>query len=180
MKLLGQWMTHSPEETIALGHHLGARLRPPVLILLGGELGAGKTTLAKGIIAGLGAAREEDVTSPTFTLVHVFRNRCTVYHVDLYRVGSWQELESIGLEDLFEQPGVVLVEWPERFTLRVDWPVLSVRLEHAGEGARRIRIEGSDEAAQRIEWSSCDLLGAARPQAAVEAEPSTDASGSRP
>jgi len=134
-------VTASPEETLALGRRLAAHLTPPVLILLSGELGAGKTTLAKGLIAGFGAAREEDVTSPTFTLVHVFRNRVTVYHVDLYRIASVRDFETIGLEDVFAEPAVVIVEWPEKFTLRVDWPVLRIHLEHAGEDRRRICVE---------------------------------------
>jgi tRNA threonylcarbamoyladenosine biosynthesis protein TsaE len=139
--LTGEWVTGSPEETLELGRQLATQLRPPVLVLLAGELGAGKTTLAKGLIAGLGAANEEDVTSPTFTLVHIFRRRVTVYHVDLYRIASFRDLETIGLEDIFAEPAVVVVEWPEKFTLRVDWPVVRVWLEHAGEDRRRIRVE---------------------------------------
>ncbi len=79
-------LTRSSEETIAQGREIGARLTPPVLILLSGDLGAGKTTLTKGIAAGLGAAREDDVTSPTFTLVHKYEGSTRVYHVDLYRI----------------------------------------------------------------------------------------------
>jgi tRNA threonylcarbamoyladenosine biosynthesis protein TsaE len=136
-----EWLTASADETTALGRELGARLRAPVLVFLFGELGAGKTTLAKGIVSGLGAAREEDVTSPTFTLVHVFHNHQTVYHVDLYRISSFHDLETLGLEDVFEQPAVVLIEWAEKFTLRSDWPVIRIQLEHAGEDVRRIRLE---------------------------------------
>src|SRR5277367_970519 len=78
--------THSAEETIARGREIGAELKPPVLVLLSGDLGAGKTTLSKGIAAGAGAAREDDVTSPTFTLVHKYEGKTRVYHVDL--IGS--------------------------------------------------------------------------------------------
>src|SRR5581483_10347382 len=79
-----QFISHSAEETIAKGREIAANLKAPVLVLLSGDLGSGKTTLTKGIISGLGAAREEEVTSPTFTLVHVFHNHCKVYHADLY------------------------------------------------------------------------------------------------
>ncbi len=136
-----EWMTTSAEETTELGRRLARRLRAPVLVFLTGELGAGKTTLAKGIVGGLGAAREEDVTSPTFTLVHVFHNHQTVYHVDLYRISNFHDLETLGLEDVFDRPAIVLVEWAEKFTLRSDWPIVRIHLEHAGEDRRRVRVE---------------------------------------
>jgi tRNA threonylcarbamoyladenosine biosynthesis protein TsaE len=133
-------LTHSSEETIQLGRDLGARLKPPVLILLSGELGAGKTTLTKGIVSGAGAAREDEVTSATFTLVHKYGNGARVYHVDLYRIGDAHDLETLGLEDVLSEPGVVLVEWSERLTLRTDWPVIKIDLEHVAEDTRRIVI----------------------------------------
>src|SRR5712692_8273413 len=124
-----EFVSHSSEETIAKGREIAANLRPPVIVMLSGELGSGKTTLAKGIISGLGAAREEDVTSPTFTLVHVFHNQSLagstgtphpgkVYHVDLYRVANFQDLESLGLEDALGEQAIVIIEWAERFTYR--------------------------------------------------------------
>jgi tRNA threonylcarbamoyladenosine biosynthesis protein TsaE len=141
-----EWVTSSAEETTELGRQIASRLRAPVLVFLTGELGAGKTTLAKGIVSGLGAAREEDVTSPTFTLVHVFHNHQTVYHVDLYRISSFHDLETLGLEDIFDRPAIVLVEWAEKFTIRADWPVVRIHLEHAGEDRRRIRLEDASKA----------------------------------
>src|ERR1700681_400608 len=105
-----EFVSHSAEETIEQGRALARQLKPPVLVLLSGELGSGKTTLAKGIISGLGAAREEDVTSPTFTLVHEFHNHTKVYHVDLYRVDNFRDLESLGLEDALAQPAVIVIE----------------------------------------------------------------------
>ena len=135
-----EFVTHSSEETIQFGRDLGAQLRPPVLVLLSGELGAGKTTLTKGIVSGAGAAREDEVTSPTFTLVHKYGNSSRVYHVDLYRIGDSHDLETLGLEDVLSEPGVVLVEWPERLSLRTDWPVIRIDLEHVAEDTRRIKI----------------------------------------
>jgi tRNA threonylcarbamoyladenosine biosynthesis protein TsaE len=137
--------THSAGETIAKGRELAAKLKPPVIVLLAGELGSGKTTLAKGIISGLGAAAEEDVTSPTFTLVHVFHNHCKVYHADLYRVEGFHDLETLGLEDALAEPAIILIEWPDKFSLRTNWPIIRVELEHAGEDRRRLRITGQSD-----------------------------------
>jgi tRNA threonylcarbamoyladenosine biosynthesis protein TsaE len=133
-------VTHSAEETMRWGREFAAGLKPPVLVLLSGDLGSGKTTLTKGIVSGLGAAKEEEVTSPTFTLVHVYGNEKKVYHADLYRIESFHDFETLGLEDLFDQPGVVILEWSERFPLNSTWPQKRIRLEHLGGDARRIRV----------------------------------------
>jgi len=144
-------ITHSYEETIAKGREIAANLVPPVLVLLKGDLGSGKTTLTKGIISGLGAAREEEVTSPTFNLVHEFRignetapgqnaRACKVYHVDLYRIDSFHDLESLGIEDALSEKAIVIIEWPERFTFRTDWPTMEIHLDHAGGDSRRIAV----------------------------------------
>jgi tRNA threonylcarbamoyladenosine biosynthesis protein TsaE len=133
-------VTNSAEETTRWGREFAVRLKPPVLVLLSGELGSGKTTLTKGIVSGLGAANEEEVTSPTFTLVHVYGSAKKVYHADLYRIESFHDFETLGLEDLFDQPGVVILEWSERFPLNSPWPQKRIRLEHLGGDARRIRV----------------------------------------
>ncbi len=135
-----EFVSHSAEETVAKGREIAATLVPPVLVMLSGELGSGKTTLTKGIISGLGAAKEEDVTSPTFTLVHVYHNHCKVYHTDLYRIEDFHDLESLGLEDALSEEAVVIVEWSERFSLQTDWPRIQIRLEHVGGDARRILV----------------------------------------
>lgn len=135
-----EWTTHSSDETIQLGRDIGRELTPPALILLSGDLGAGKTTLTKGIASGMGAAGEDEVTSPTFTLVHKYDGKSRAYHVDLYRIEGSHDLETLGLEDLFNEPAVVIVEWPEKLTLRTDWPVVRVHLEHVSEDTRRVSI----------------------------------------
>jgi tRNA threonylcarbamoyladenosine biosynthesis protein TsaE len=141
-----EFVTNSSEETIRKGREIAGKLRPPVLVLLRGDLGSGKTTLSKGIISGLGAAKEEEVTSPTFTLVHVFQNQCKVYHVDLYRVENFHDLESLGLEDALSEKAIVIVEWSEHFTFRSDWPRVEIYLEHSGGDSRHIRIDGLESA----------------------------------
>jgi tRNA threonylcarbamoyladenosine biosynthesis protein TsaE len=133
-------ITHSAEETTRWGREFAARLKPPVLVLLSGDLGSGKTTLTKGIVSGLGAAQEDEVTSPTFTLVHVYGKAAKVYHADLYRIESFHDFETLGLEDVFAQPAVVILEWSERFPLPSPWPVIRVHLEHLGSDARRITV----------------------------------------
>jgi tRNA threonylcarbamoyladenosine biosynthesis protein TsaE len=133
-------ITQSSEETIQQGREIGTGLKAPMLILLSGDLGSGKTTLTKGIVSGLGAASEQDVTSPTFTLVHKYDGATRVYHVDLYRVVSFQDFETLGLEDVFSEQAVVIVEWSEKFSLRTDWPVITIHLDHVAEATRRISI----------------------------------------
>jgi tRNA threonylcarbamoyladenosine biosynthesis protein TsaE len=135
--------TRSSDETIQWGRELGAALKPPVLILLSGDLGAGKTTLTKGIVAGLGAAELDEVTSPTFTLVHKYEARVLVYHVDLYRIEGAQDLETLGLDDIFSEHAVVIVEWPHKLGLRKDWPLVRIHLEHVSEDSRRIEISSA-------------------------------------
>ena len=132
-------ITTSAEETIAWGRKLAEELKAPLLILLSGELGSGKTTLTKGIVAGLNAAPEDDVTSPTFTLLHEYGGR-QVFHGDLYRLENFHDFETLGLEDLFAQPAIVVLEWSDQFPLPTPWPQLRLRLEHMGGDARRIRI----------------------------------------
>jgi tRNA threonylcarbamoyladenosine biosynthesis protein TsaE len=136
-------VTHSTEETIAQGRAIGASLKPPALILLSGDLGAGKTTLTKGIVSGLEASSEEEVTSPTFTLVHKYSGKNLVYHADLYRIDGVHDFETLGLEDVFSEQAVVIIEWSEKIALRSPWPVLRIHLDHVSEDARRITIAGA-------------------------------------
>ena len=133
------YRTSSEEETIALGRRFAEAISRPVTVLLIGELGAGKTTLAKGIVDGLGAAPAEDVSSPTFTLIHEYGN--DVYHIDLYRLDTPAEIMRLGLEELLERNAVVLVEWGERFPWM--WPEDRVEIRIAVEGDdREFRVTG--------------------------------------
>jgi tRNA threonylcarbamoyladenosine biosynthesis protein TsaE len=134
--------THSPEETIALGRTLAELLTPPKLVLLRGDLGAGKTTLVKGIAAAFEAAEEEDVTSPTFTLIHEYRGpKANLYHIDLYRIDTQRELETLGLDDLrAERDSILLIEWGEKFPRFVRERDVEISFERDGESRRLIRI----------------------------------------
>ena len=134
-------VTHSAEETIALGRSLALILAPPKVVLLRGDLGAGKTTLVKGIARAFDAAQEDDVTSPTFTLIHEYRGpRVNVYHVDLYRIDTPRQLETLGLDDLIAENSVLLLEWGEKFQRFVDERDVEIQIERLGEEERRIRI----------------------------------------
>jgi tRNA threonylcarbamoyladenosine biosynthesis protein TsaE len=133
--------THSAEETVAFGRTLAELLTPPKIVLLRGDLGAGKTTLVKGIAEGFQAASEEDVTSPTFTLVHEYRGpRANLYHIDLYRIDTPRQLETLGLDDLVAPNSILLIEWGEKFQRFVHERDVEIALESVGENSRHIRI----------------------------------------
>ena len=134
-------VTHSPEETLAFGRELAPSLRPPCLVLLEGELGAGKTVLTKGIAAGLGAARDSEVNSPTFALIHEYAGENKVYHIDLYRLESARELATLGLEEIFGEQATVIVEWGEKLEAQAPLPRFEIRLEHCGENDRHIVVD---------------------------------------
>jgi len=156
--IMEEIITHSAEETTAWGREFAKRLTAPMLVLLSGDLGSGKTTLTKGIVSGLGAAQEDEVTSPTFTLVHVYSAKSAVasvndtaasaaqpappkvYHADLYRIESFHDFETLGLEEMFDTPSIAIFEWSERFPLKSPWPQIRLHLEHAGADSRRITI----------------------------------------
>jgi tRNA threonylcarbamoyladenosine biosynthesis protein TsaE len=134
-------LTHSPAETIAFGRQLAAQLSPPLIVLLRGDLGAGKTTLVKGIAEGFRAASAQDVTSPTFTLVHEYRGtRATLYHIDLYRIDTERELETLGLDDLLAPDSILLIEWGEKFPRFVHDRNVEIVLERVGDDDRRIQF----------------------------------------
>ncbi len=143
------YRTRSEEETIALGETLAARLGPRSLVLLIGGLGAGKTTIAKGIVKGLGAAHPDEVSSPTFTLVHEYGDPPAVYHVDLYRLDERLELDSLGLDEILDRDAVVLVEWGDRFAS--FWPEdrFEIELRRVGDDEREIAVRRLPEAARR-------------------------------
>jgi tRNA threonylcarbamoyladenosine biosynthesis protein TsaE len=132
--------THSEDETIELGRRIARDLPPRAVVLLIGNLGAGKTTLAKGIVSGLGAAQPEDVTSPTFTLIHEYGTDHVVYHVDLYRLDTPAQVATLGLEEIFDRDAVVLIEWGERFPQLMPPDAIRIRLRAVGD-ARMIEWE---------------------------------------
>jgi tRNA threonylcarbamoyladenosine biosynthesis protein TsaE len=138
-----QFQTRSEEETIQLGREIAAQLPRRAVVLLIGNLGAGKTTLAKGIASGLGAAEPDNVTSPTFTLIHEYgrsSQAARVYHIDLYRLDRPEEVARLGLEEIFDRDAVVLIEWGERFLQLMPADRIEIRIEAPSELIRNIVI----------------------------------------
>lgn len=133
--------THSPEETIALGRELAVMLAPPKVILLRGDLGAGKTTLVKGIAEAFSAASQEDVTSPTFTLIHEYRGpKASLFHIDLYRIDTQRELDTLALDDLMSEDSILLIEWGEKFPRFVQERDVEIAIERLGENDRLVLV----------------------------------------
>jgi len=136
------FVTNSADETIVLGAKLAPVLRDARIVLLHGDLGAGKTTLVKGIAEGFQAAAQEDVTSPTFTLIHEYRGpERTLYHIDLYRIDSERELATLGLEDLSNEEGaLLLIEWGEKFERLIKLRDVEIVLERTADTSRKITL----------------------------------------
>jgi tRNA threonylcarbamoyladenosine biosynthesis protein TsaE len=135
--------THSAEETTALGRKLASELKPGSIVLLRGDLGAGKTTMVKGIAEGFAAAEADRVTSPTFTLIHEYRGpHITLYHIDLYRVDTQRELDTLALDDLMDGHSILLIEWGEKFERFAKERDVEIAIEHKGGDERRIVLAG--------------------------------------
>jgi tRNA threonylcarbamoyladenosine biosynthesis protein TsaE len=138
-----EYRTTSDAETVELGRRLAAELPRRGVVLLIGNLGAGKTTLAKGIVAGLGAADPTEVSSPTFTLIHEF-GEGRAYHIDLYRLDDARAVESLGLDELFERDALTLIEWGERFPTLMPATRTEIRIRALPDGAREFTVTGGE------------------------------------
>ena len=134
-----RWRTATEADTIALGRDIARQLPRRAVVLLIGNLGAGKTTLAKGIVEGLGAASPDEVSSPTFTLIHEYGGG-RVYHIDLYRIEEARQLATLGLDEIFEREAVVLIEWGERFPQLIPAERLEIRLRATESEEREIEV----------------------------------------
>jgi tRNA threonylcarbamoyladenosine biosynthesis protein TsaE len=141
--LTGEFITRSPDETFELGRSVGARITARAIILLSGDLGAGKTLFTKGLASGLGID-PEDVTSPSFTLINVHDGRLRLYHVDLYRLDAGA-CRNLGLEEILEEAGaVVVVEWAERLGYAIEG-AKEIRIDYLSDSERTIIIERSQK-----------------------------------
>jgi tRNA threonylcarbamoyladenosine biosynthesis protein TsaE len=142
-----EYTSHSAEDTIELGRQMATQLQHAHVVLLRGDLGAGKTTLAKGIAEGFGAAEADDVTSPTFTLIHEYHGPDKdVYHIDLYRLEKPGELDSLGLDDLMtEERNVLLIEWGEKFPRILQQKDAEIVIRRVGHDERKLRLTTDSE-----------------------------------
>jgi tRNA threonylcarbamoyladenosine biosynthesis protein TsaE len=134
------YRTASEEETISLGERLARELPHRGVVLLIGNLGAGKTTLAKGIVRGRGAAEPDEVSSPTFTLIHEYGPGAAVYHIDLYRLDELRQVATLGLEDIFDRDSLVLIEWGERFPQLMPAMRTEIRIRAILDDEREIEV----------------------------------------
>jgi tRNA threonylcarbamoyladenosine biosynthesis protein TsaE len=132
-------LSKSPEETMKIGFELAQSLSIPGVVLLLGCLGAGKTTLTRGIAQGLGLCDPSLVNSPSFTLVNVYQGACPIYHVDLYRLDGARDLYSIGIDDFLGKEGITIIEWSERLLFPLEGAV-EIKIEDAGDDQRIISI----------------------------------------
>lgn len=133
-------MSRSPEETVRLGERLAGFLSAGSVVLFDGGLGAGKTTLTKGLARGLGV--EETITSPTYTIISEYRGRLALFHIDLYRIEEPQEFENLGLRDILAGGGVCVVEWSGRLPGDYTRDALNISIECGKDGERVIEISG--------------------------------------
>ena len=138
-----KFRTESDAETIEFGRRLARELPRRGIVLLIGNLGAGKTTLAKGIVEGRGAANADEVASPTFTLIHEY-GEGRVYHIDLYRIDEERAVESLGLDELFERDALTLIEWGERFPDLMPAERTEIRIRVMPDGTREFEITGGN------------------------------------
>jgi tRNA threonylcarbamoyladenosine biosynthesis protein TsaE len=139
------FQTHSAEETTELGRRLAAELKPGSIVLLRGDLGAGKTTMVKGIAEGFQAAKADDVTSPTFTLIHEYRGPAvTLFHIDLYRIDTQRELDTLALDDLMTPQSILLIEWGEKFERFAKERDVEIAIEHRGADDRVVTVKNQN------------------------------------
>ncbi len=139
-------LTHSPEETIALGRTIGNQLQGGEVLAIVGPLGSGKTHLIKGIAVGAGAADREAVNSPTFVIVNQYAGRFDIYHIDAYRLDSVDEFEMLGFDDMCYPDSIVLIEWADRVEAVVgDASPIRFELRHQDAQSRSIQIHNQPE-----------------------------------
>lgn len=145
MQTLNRYRTETPDQTIRLGLEIGKQLQPGSVVALHGPLGAGKTTLAKGIARSLNI--EEALTSPSFTLIAEYEgsregNPVTLYHIDLYRISHPQEIEDLGMEEILNGEGICVIEWAEKASEFLPESTVRVEIVIEDKGRRQIKIRG--------------------------------------
>ena len=135
-----EFQSHSPEQTAEIAREIAALIPAPAVIQLTGNLGAGKTTLTKSLVEAWGATAADEVSSPTFTLIHEYGEPVAVYHIDLYRLETPAEFYSLGLDEIFDSRARVLIEWGEKFAPLLPKDRWTITIAHAGGDGRKITV----------------------------------------
>jgi tRNA threonylcarbamoyladenosine biosynthesis protein TsaE len=135
-----EFHSHSPEQTAEIAREIAALIPAPAVVQLTGNLGAGKTTLTKSLVEAWGATAADEVSSPTFTLIHEYGEPVAVYHIDLYRLETPAEFYSLGLDEIFDSRARVLIEWGEKFAPLLPKDRWTITIAHAGGDARTITV----------------------------------------
>ncbi len=135
-----EFQSHSPEQTAEIAREIAALIPAPAVVQLTGNLGAGKTTLTKSLVEAWGATAADEVSSPTFTLIHEYGEPVAVYHIDLYRLETPAEFYSLGLDEIFDSRARVLIEWGEKFAPLLPKDRWTITISHAGGDARTITV----------------------------------------
>jgi tRNA threonylcarbamoyladenosine biosynthesis protein TsaE len=135
-----EFQSHSPEQTAEIAREIAALIPAPAVVQLTGNLGAGKTTLTKSLVEAWGATAADEVSSPTFTLIHEYGEPVAVYHIDLYRLETPAEFYSLGLDEIFDSRARVLIEWGEKFAPLLPKDRWTITIAHAGGDARTITV----------------------------------------
>lgn len=138
-------VSHTPEETFALGHKLGQSIKSPRVVCFFGDLAAGKTTLIKGFVAGAAGVSPDQVSSPTFVLLNIYEGTKSIYHFDLYRLHDADGFFSLGFEEYWSMPGICCIEWAERIQNVLPSNALCIRMKSINENKREITLEGVDD-----------------------------------
>lgn len=141
--MVRRWSSKDPEDSARIAREIAALIPPGAIVQLTGNLGAGKTTLTKGLVEAWGIAPSEEVTSPTFTLIHEYGEPVSVYHIDLYRLESEREFFGLGLDEIFDSGARILVEWGEKFATLLPSSRFLLTIQHAGEDSREITLQTS-------------------------------------
>lgn len=141
--------TNGPEETRELGRRFGEIVDAGLIVLLNGDLGAGKTCFAQGVAKGLGVADDAPVTSPTYTLLNIHQGRLPLYHFDLYRLSQVDDLTDLGYDEFAEGDGMTLVEWADRMTDALSASI-TIFIDHLDEEQRQLRFEAFDSRGKNI------------------------------
>lgn len=135
-----EYTSQSPEQTAEIARQIAALIPAPAVIQLTGNLGAGKTTLTKSLVEAWGAGKADEVSSPTFTLIHEYGEPVAVYHIDLYRLETPAEFYSLGLDEIFDSSARVLIEWGEKFARFLPADRWTIQIDHSGGDARQIKV----------------------------------------